>query len=223
MIRQFFALHIQRLNRFRMNVNRLSKWQSRLESLDSKERDTLLGTSLSKLFTKLPLWLSHPANIGGFYGLLVAVALLLPYRFASDDHSGWLADWGLHCCLLLVACFFLGLCSTIIISITGRLPTAPPRSILYPMPFFGLALLTIDRTNILEIPAIISWLLMLLPGPMYVHLSWAPRWRLLCMIEDGRNPFQSMESEEKEYDSFSVEEESEDTELMSVVDDFESE
>ena len=223
MIRQVFALHIQRLNRFRMSVNRLSKWQSRLESLDSKERDTLLGTSLSKLFTKLPLWLSHPANIGGFYGLLVAVALLLPYRFASDDHSGWLADWGLHCCLLLVACFFLGLCSTIIISITGRLPTAPPRSILYPMPFFGLALLTIDRTNILEIPAIISWLLMLLPGPMYVHLSWAPRWRLLCMIEDGRNPFQSMESEEKEYDSFSVEEESEDTELMSVVDDFESE
>lgn len=223
MIRQFFALHIQRLNRFRMSVNRLSKWQSRLESLDSKERDTLLGTSLSKLFTKLPLWLSHPANIGGFYGLLVAVALLLPYRFASDDHSGWLADWGLHCCLLLVACFFLGLCSTIIISLTGRFPTAPPRSILYPMPFIGLALLTIDRTNILEIPAIISWLLMLLPGPMYVHLSWAPRWRLLCMIEDGRNPFESMESEEKEYDTFSVEEESEDTELMSVVDDFESE
>ena len=43
------------------------------------------------------------------------------------------------------------------------------------------------------------------------------------MIEDGRNPFESIESEEKEYDSFSVEEESEDTELMSVVDDFESE
>tara|TARA_B100001559_G_scaffold140297_1_gene117825 strand:+ start:942 stop:1613 length:672 start_codon:yes stop_codon:yes gene_type:complete len=223
MIRQFFALHIQRLNRFRMGVNRLLKWQSRLESLDSKERDTLLGTSLSKLFTKLPLWLSHPANIGGFYGLLVALALLLPYRFASDDHSGWLADWGLHCCLLLVACFFLGLCSTIIISITGRFPTAPPRSILYPMPFVGLALLTIDRTNIFEIPAIISWLLMLLPGPMYVHLSWAPRWRLLCMIEDEKNPFEAIESEEKDYDSFSDKQESEDAELMSVVDDFESE
>jgi len=206
-----------------MGVNRLLKWQSRLESLDSKERDTLLGTSLSKLFTKLPLWLSHPANIGGFYGILVALALLLPYRFASDDHSGWLADWGLHCCLLLVACFFLGLCSTIIISITGRFPTAPPRSILYPMPFVGLALLTIDRTSIFEIPAIISWLLMLLPGPMYVHLSWAPRWRLLCMIEDGRNPFEAIESEEKNYDSFSDKQESEDAELMSVVDDFESE
>ena len=143
-----------------MGVNRLSNWKSRLDSLDSKERETLLGTSLSKLFTKLPLWMSHPANIGGFYGILVAIALLLPYRFASDDYSGWLSDWGLHCCLLLVACFFLGICSTIIVSITGRFPTAPPRAILYPMPFLGLALLTIDRTDIIEIPAMISWIFM---------------------------------------------------------------
>jgi len=91
------------------------------------------------------------------------------------------------------------------------------------MPFLGLALLTIDRTEIIEIAAMISWLFMLLPGPMYVHLSWAPRWRLLCMIEDGANPFESMENEEKNYDSFSVDESLEDTELMSVVDDFESE
>jgi len=91
------------------------------------------------------------------------------------------------------------------------------------MPFLGLALLTIDRTEIIEITAMISWLFMLLPGPMYVHLSWAPRWRLLCMIEDGANPFESMENEEKNYDSFSVDESLEDTELMSVVDDFESE
>jgi hypothetical protein len=43
------------------------------------------------------------------------------------------------------------------------------------------------------------------------------------MIEDGANPFESMENEEKNYDSFSVDESLEDTELMSVVDDFESE
>ncbi len=204
-------------------MNRLSNWKLKIESLDSKESETLLGTSLSKLFTKLPLWLSHPSNIGGFYGLLVAVALLLPYRFANDDHAGWLTDWGLHCCLLLVACFFLGLCSTIIVSFTGRFPAAPPRSILYPMPFLGLALLTIDRTDILQIPAALSWLLMLLPGPMYVHLSWAPRWRLLCMIEDGRNPFESIESEEKSYEKLTIDEDFKDTELISVINDFESE
>jgi len=91
------------------------------------------------------------------------------------------------------------------------------------MPFLGLALLTIDRTDIIEIPAMISWICMLLPGPMYVHLSWAPRWRLLCMIEDGKNPFEEMENDDKDYDSFSVDEDKEDTELLSVVDDFESE
>ena len=42
------------------------------------------------------------------------------------------------------------------------------------MPFLGLALLTIDRTQIYNIPAIICWVLLLLPGPLYVHLSWAP-------------------------------------------------
>ena len=43
------------------------------------------------------------------------------------------------------------------------------------------------------------------------------------MIEDGRNPFEAMEDEEKEYESFSEDIESEDAEMMSVVDDFESE
>lgn len=91
------------------------------------------------------------------------------------------------------------------------------------MPFIGLALLTIDRTDIIEIAAMISWIFLLLPGPMYVHLSWAPRWRLLCMIEDGKNPFESMANEDKDYDDFEIDESPEDTELMSVVEDFEAE
>jgi len=31
---------------------------------------------------------------------------------------------------------------------------------------------------------------LLSPGPVYVHLSWAPRWRLLCRLEEGLDPFQ---------------------------------
>ena len=88
------------------------------------------------------------------------------------------------------------------------------------MPFIGLALLSIDRTDILSINAYISWLLILLPGPLYVHLSWAPRWRLLCMIDDGRNPFENMlhiRDESKDYDVAI----SNDSEINSVVDDFE--
>ena len=33
--------------------------------------------------------------------------------------------------------------------------------------------------------------LMIFPGPVYVHLSWAPRWRLLELIEQNINPFES--------------------------------
>ena len=204
-------------------MNRLSNWENSIESLDSRDQETLLGTSLSRLFTKLPLWISHPSNIGGFYGILCSIALILPYRFANEDYSGWWGDWGLHCCLLIVACFFLGLCSTIIVSISKRFPAAPPRSILYPMPFLGLALLTIDRTQIYNIPAIICWVLLLLPGPLYVHLSWAPRWRLLCMIEDGKNPFFNQEEIEKEYDDLEDSSSKQDLEIISVVEDFESE
>ena len=89
------------------------------------------------------------------------------------------------------------------------------------MPFVGLALLSIDRTEILSINAYISWLLILLPGPLYVHLSWAPRWRLLCMIDDGKNPFEDMldiHDESKDYDVVI----SNDSEIDSVVDDFEN-
>jgi hypothetical protein len=40
-----------------------------------------------------------------------------------------------------------------------------------------------------QIPELLAWLLMLAPGPIYVHLSWAPRYRMLTMLEDGKDPF----------------------------------
>ncbi len=196
-------------------------WVSATGSLSDDHQETLLGTSLSKQFARLPLWLSHPSNIGGFYGFLIAIALILPYRFAGEDHYGWMSDWALHCALLMAACFFLGLCSTLITAISGRFPIAPPRTILYPMPFIGLALISINRTDIVAIYPFLSWTLILLPGPLYVHLSWAPRWRLLCMIDDGKNPFetqQNMETEQHIYSETGII----DPEIQSVVDDFEN-
>ena len=189
--------------------------------MSENHQETLLGASLSRKFAKLPLWLSHPSNIGGFYGFLIAIALILPYRFAGEDNSGWLNDWGLHCALLIAACFFLGLCSTLITAISGRFPVTPPRTILYPMPFIGLALLSINRTDIIAIYPFLSWTLILLPGPLYVHLSWAPRWRLLCMIDDGKNPFDGLEKVEQEIKDY-AKPSSIDSEIESVVDDFET-
>ena len=197
------------------------RWQGRLDVLGSKERETLLGTSLSRRFTRLPLWLSHPANISAFYGLLTSLALLLPYRFAQASDS-WLTNWIFHSALIMIACLLLGMMSLIIVSISKRFPATPPRYILYPMPFVGLGLLTISMTDMMNLPSSIIWLLLLLPGPMYVHLSWAPRWRLLCLLEDDKNPFEGMEDfKDPANDADNIADG--DEELLSVVDALEEE
>ena len=197
-------------------------WMAKVEALAPKEQETLLGTSLSRRFARLPLWLSHPANIGGFYGLLIALALLLPYAFGDQNNEVWGVQWIYHTSLLLIACGACGFVSLVMISLSKRHPMAPPRQVLYPMPFVGLALLSIDRVGMMDIPSMLVWALLLLPGPVYVHLSWAPRWRLLCMIEDGKDPFVGLEVKAEE----NVEAEEmvgEDTEMLEVVDAFESE
>ena len=53
-------------------------WAERTGSLDESQREMLTGGGLSKRFSRLPLWLSHPSNIGAFYGFLVSLALILP-------------------------------------------------------------------------------------------------------------------------------------------------
>jgi len=195
---------------------------AKVEALAPKEQETLLGTSLSRRFARLPLWLSHPANIGGFYGLLIALALLLPYAFGDQNNEVWGVQWIYHTSLLLIACGASGFLSLVMISLSKRHPMAPPRQLLYPMPFVGLALLSIDRVGMMDMPSMLVWALLLLPGPVYVHLSWAPRWRLLCMIEDGKDPFVGLEV--KAEDNVEAEEMvGEDTEILEVVDAFESE
>ncbi len=194
---------------------------SKVEALAPREQETLLGTSLSRRFSRLPLWLSHPANIGGFYGLLVALALILPYAY-GDSSEVWGVQWLYHASLLIMACAASGFVSVVLIAFSKRHPVAPPRQILYPMPFLGLAFLTIDRVDLFAIPSAVIWALLLLPGPMYVHLSWAPRWRLLCMIEDGKDPFIGLETKPEE--AIEAEEMVDgDTEMLEVVDAFEAE
>ena len=197
-----------------------TRWGQTLASLGTAEQETLLGTSLSRRFTTLPLWLSHPANIGAFYGFLVSLTLLLPYRFAGEDTNGWLANWVFHASILMVACLVMGFSSLLLIRWSKRFPMTPPRVLLYPMPFLGLALLTLGRTDMVNVPTALVWLLLLLPGPMYVHLSWAPRWRLLCLLEDGRDPFIGMESKQTEPNEDAVTLAGDDHDLLSVVEEY---
>ena len=106
------------------------------------------------------------------------------------------------------------------------MPIAVNRKALYPMPFIGFALITLIHTDLLvnnPYSKYLSWGLLMIPGPLYIHLSWAPRWRLLCMIEDGITPFTEMPAKQylQEQESDSIE--YDDTELMEVIEEFESE
>ena len=67
------------------------------------------------------------------------------------------------------------------------------------MPFIGLSILSVMLvtevdTGMSENTATwiryIGWAMLLTPGPVYIHLSWAPRWRLLCRLEEGLDPFE---------------------------------
>lgn len=201
-------------------MNTVESWEKRVSKLDPIHAEVITGGGLSKRFSRLPLWLSHPANISAFYGLLVSLALILPYRMTYEQ---WGALWILHASLLIFSCLILGMSSRIMSIFSKRMPIAPWRKILYPMPFVGLGILTLSATGLLSFPSIIPWTLILLPGPLYVHLSWAPRWRLLCMIEDEVDPFPGMDVEEKTDEMISKSLSGEDEQLLEVVEEFDSE
>jgi len=200
-----------------------SEWEDKASSLDDSQQELLTGGGLSKRFAKLPLWLSHPSNIGAFYGLLVSLALILPYYMTEEF---WFPLWILHASLLIAATAFLGIISRLINALTGRMPMSVNRKVLYPMPFLGFALFTLIHTDLLvnsTYTQYLAWGLLMIPGPLYIHLSWAPRWRLLCMIEDGANPFENMPVKQYINNEGNEEVVTGDSEMMEVVESFESE
>tara|TARA_B100000035_G_scaffold231006_1_gene199163 strand:- start:1319 stop:1933 length:615 start_codon:yes stop_codon:yes gene_type:complete len=199
------------------------RWSEVVSQLKPEDEDLLFGTSLSRRFSRLPLWLSHPANIGMFYGFLISLALIFPYILRYDSVNESFSNWLMFSALFMAACLVLGFASLILVSFSKRMPMTPPRVILYPMPFVGIALLGMDYSNILDIPSGLSLFVLLLPGPAYVHLSWAPRWRLLCMIDEGVNPFGGVKTYSEPTEDSANNLAGEDLELLEVVDAFESE
>jgi hypothetical protein len=134
--------------------------------------------------------LSHPAFIGGLYGLLISSALLLPMgEFSEWNLRDWWKTFLVTTLFLVTSSSLLGLISRISVGISKRYPLAPPRKLLYPMPFIGLCWLTLEMTEIIDFWVLGAWLCLLLPGPIYIHMSWAPRWRLLSMLESNIDPF----------------------------------
>ena len=138
----------------------------------------------------------------------------------------WFPLWILHASLLIFATAFLGIFSRLANALTGRMPMSVNRKVLYPMPFLGFALFTLIHTDLLvnnTYTQYLAWGLLMIPGPLYIHLSWAPRWRLLCMIEDGANPFENMPVKQYINNEENEEVGTGDSEMMEVVESFESE
>lgn len=169
------------------------EWRSRLEELDADQRVLIEGGYLSRRFSSLSLTTSHPSFISAFYSLLLSLVLILPLGYSAMWRiDQWLFGWLLYSVVLILMLSLLGGLSLQMARITGRMPVSVPRVVLFTAPFIGLMILTLAIRLGSEAPfgmGDLGLLMMVIPGPIYVHLSWAPRWRLLEMLESGENPF----------------------------------
>ena len=174
-------------------------WRDRLDDLPLEQRVLVEGGSLSQRFSKQPLSLTHPVLIGGFYGFLVSMALLLQHGYENGWGQNSLRDWAFLGVLLMLLVAITGHASLIFAQLLKRPPISLRRELAYPMPFIGLSILSVMLVT--EVDSSLSentatwirylgWALLLTPGPVYIHLSWAPRWRLLCRLEEGLDPFE---------------------------------
>jgi hypothetical protein len=150
----------------------------------------LEGGALSGLFLRYSLGIANPIFVGGFYGLLISIALI-----PLSAYFGNIEDWGEQALSLIVLTSLLGGASLLYSMALKRPPVRleDRRRYLFPFPFLGLLVLGIEEFYYLE--GAIAWLgmaLLVLPGPVYVHVSYAPRWRILSRLEREMAPFEGM-------------------------------
>ena len=193
----------------------MTSWQEALERLDSGHRHMLQGGALSSLFLRYPLRVANPVLVGGFYGLLIGIALV-----PLAAYFGKISEWPVQAISLIGLTSLLGGAS-LLASIVLRWPPIRlenRRRYLFPFPFLGL--LTLGIGEFYDLEGSIVWVgmaLLILPGPVYVHLSYAPRWRILRRLESGLAPFEGMTR--TIYESSSDKAASMDSELDEVVGD----
>ncbi len=177
----------------------MSRWRERLEEFDDEHRIMLEGGSISQLFLGYPLTFSHPVFVGIIYGLMINLTLILPNAYEvyinSRGISSMIEIWLNESLIILCICAILGGFSTMMSSIFKRPPIRleKRRRYLYPLPFLGFLITTISIA--FSTPEEIEWfgyLLIILPGPLYVQLSYAPRWRILERIDRDLDPFEGM-------------------------------
>mgnify|MGYP001177211423 CR=1 FL=1 len=201
-------------------------WRDDVGDLPNEQRQLIEGGELSQRFAKLHLGITHPALIGGFYGFLVAISLLLPICYANGWNQETLRDWAFLGLLLMLILAIIAHVSLFFATILRRPPVSLRRAWVFPMPFLGLSIISVFfvtdvESELSEIMAngfvYLGWILLLGPGPAYIHLSWAPRWRILCRLEEGLDPFEGYLPEPENDDDM----ESSDKDMEVVIDSIE--
>ena len=171
----------------------MDDWRERIAALPDAQRTMFEGGTLSQFFLRWPLTASHPTFVGSFYGLLISLSLLGPILFiqseAGNSVSDSLRSWAFLCLSLLMLCGIFGGASALTVAITKRMPIRLDRrrKYLFPIPFIGLVLFSVARIepNLIGLSDQLGWVLLITPGPLYIHLSYAPRWRLLERLSRG--------------------------------------
>ena len=171
----------------------MDDWRERISALPDEQRTMFEGGTLSQFFLRWPLTASHPTFVGSFYGLLISLSLLGPILFIQSEAGSSVYDslrsWAFLCLSLLMLCGIFGGVSALTVAITKRIPIRleQRRKYLFPIPFIGLLLFSIARIepNLIGISDQLGWVLLIAPGPLYIHLSYAPRWRLMERLASG--------------------------------------
>ena len=167
-----------------------------VESMDSEHRHMLRGGTVSNFFLRDSLTLCHPIFVGGLYGLMISIALLPPLVYASlsigDDYSQIGRYWLFQMLVIVAITSLLGAFSILTSTIVKRPPARLLylRRILFVLPFIGLTILSasfIDDQYGIFLDRL-GWLTYILPGPLWIHLSYAPRWRIIDRIDRGIEP-----------------------------------
>ena len=177
----------------------MSKWRERLNEYDDEHRHMLEGGSISQLFLGYSLSFSNPVFVGIIYGLIINMTLLLPIFYEgnanSESNSDILQKWIGQSIIILLLCASLGAISTIISSLIKRPPVRleKRRRYLYPLPFIGFLITTIAIIfSTSEELRILGYLILIAPGPLYILISYAPRWRMIERIDRDLDPFEGM-------------------------------
>ena len=167
-----------------------SDHSSQLESLGK-----YAGGSLSASFARWPLSLSQPPIIAALYALLIGLATFLPLGVqVGFQFDMWVYIWAVETSAFMLVCAFVGSVSQFVTSMTIRPPIKISKWLLFTAPFVGIALRTVVATGMIPSTGFlhISIILLIGPGLAYVWFIWAPRWRMLQRMEEGKSPIEGL-------------------------------